>query len=154
MSFIVKSHRGAQLGWGVGPQQTLRSDRRAVRRAVRLACQAVSEDAFRLVGRRALDLSPAGMLLESDVDAQLGDELIVSFRAPQSGLFIDTTARVVRVVAGRRPGDHGRCLGLRFEHLEPTLRSALGASLAGLPPPLPQRAARVDYAATIRGIAS
>ena len=58
MSFVMKSHR------------------RTVRRAVRLACQVVSEDAFRLVGRRALDLSPAGMLLESDADAQIGDEFI------------------------------------------------------------------------------
>lgn len=136
MSFVMKSHR------------------RTVRRTVRLACQVVSEDAFRLVGRRALDLSPAGMLLESDTDAQIGDELLVSFRAPQSGLFIDTTARVVRIVAGRRPGDHGRCLGLRFEQLTPLLQGVLGESLAGLPPPLPQRATRLDYAATVRAIAA
>jgi c-di-GMP-binding flagellar brake protein YcgR len=136
MSFVMKSHR------------------RAVRRAVRLSCQVVSEEAFRLVGRRALDLSPAGMLLESDEELDLGEELLVSFRAPRSGLFIDTRARVVRVVAGRRPGDHGRCLGLRFEQLDPLMRSALSASLAGLPPPLPQRASRVDYAATIRAIAA
>lgn len=136
MSFVMKSHR------------------LAVRRAVRLACQVVSEDAFRLVGRRALDLSPAGMLIESDADVRLGDELLVSFRAPRSGLYIDTSARIVRVIAGRRPGDHGRCVGLRFEHLDPLMRSVLGASLAGLPPPLPQRNARIDYAATVRAIAA
>jgi hypothetical protein len=136
MSFVMKSHR------------------RAVRRAVRLSCQVVREDSFRLIGRRALDLSPAGMLLESDEDVRLGDELLVSFRAPQSGLFIDTSARIVRVVAGRRPSDHGRCLGLRFEHLDPVFRSVLDASLAGLPPPLPARAARIDYAASVRAIAS
>lgn len=132
----------------------MKTNRRTVRRAVRLSCQVVSEDSFRLVGRRALDLSPAGMLLESDADVRLGDELLVSFRAPQSGLFIDTSARIVRVVAGRRPGDHGRCLGLRFEHLDLLMQSVLGASLAGMPPPLPQRAKRVDYAATIRAIAA
>ena len=128
---------------------THQSIRHVLRRSVRLACQAVSEDAFRLVGRRALDLSPAGMLLESDADVRLGDELLVSFRAPQSGLYVDTSARIVRVVAGRRPGDHGRCLGLRFERLDPLMSSMLGASLAGLPPPIPQRAKRMDYAATI-----
>lgn len=136
MSFVMKSHRGA------------------VRRAVRLSCQVVSEDEFRLVGRRALDLSPLGMLVESDADTHLGDELLVSFRVPRSGLFIDTSARIVRVIAGRRPGDHGRCLGLRFEHLESLMHSMLSASLAGLPPPLPERATIIDYAASVRAIAA
>lgn len=136
MSFVMKTHR------------------RIVRRSVRLACQVVSEDAFRLVGRRALDLSPAGMLVESDEDVDLGDELLVSFRSPQSGLYIDTSARIVRVIAGRRPGDHGRCLGLRFDGLDPLMRRMLSASLAGLPPPVPQRARRLDYAQSIRSIAS
>jgi hypothetical protein len=127
--------------------------RRVLRREVRLACQAVSESAFRLVGRRALDLSPAGMLLESDADVRIGDELLVSFRAPQSALYIDTNARVVRVVAGRRSGDHGRCLGLRFEGLDAVAKGVLAESLVGMPPPLPRRPRPQDHAAAVRAVA-
>jgi hypothetical protein len=127
--------------------------REVLRREVRLACQAVSESAFRLVGRRALDLSPAGMLLESDADVRIGDALIVSFRAPQSALYIDASARVVRVVEGRRPGDHGRCLGLRFEGLDAVAKGVLAESLVGMPPPLPRRPRPQDHAAAVRAVA-
>ena len=126
--------------------------RRALRREIRLVCQAVSEPAFQLVGRRALDLSPAGMLLESDADVRVGDVLLVSFRAPRSALYVDASARVVRIVEGRRPRDHGRCLGLRFEGLDAVTRCVLAESLVGLPPPLPRRSAPRDHAATVRAI--
>jgi hypothetical protein len=127
--------------------------RQVLRREVRLHCQAVSESEFRLVGRRALDLSPAGMLLESDDDVRVGDALFVSFRAPQSALYIDTSARVVRVVAGRRPGDHGRCLGLQFEDLDAVAKGVLAESLVGMPPPLPRRPRPQDHAAEVRAVA-
>lgn len=129
--------------------------RGSLRRGVRLRCELVDERAFRLVGRRALDLSPDGMLVECDTrGVTVGDPLLLSFRAPGTALWLDTTARVARVVRGRRPGDRGRCLGLSFDGLTRAERTLLAESLRGVPPPIPARAIRRDYAETIRRIAA
>jgi hypothetical protein len=131
------------------------ASRTKVRRAVRLPCQVVDEArGFVEVARLALDLSPDGMLVECDDErVGIGDELLVSFRAPRSSLWIDAAAFVARVVHGRRRADHGRCLGLRFLDFDPAMRAALASTLEGLPPPVPARRTRVDYAGTVALIA-
>jgi hypothetical protein len=53
--------------------------------------------------------------------------------------------RRTRIVQGRRPNDHGRGLGFRFESLSPLSR----LMIHGVPPHLPQREPRIDYAATV-----
>ena len=58
-----------------------KKQRRAVRRAVRARCQAVTAD-FELLGERAFDLSPRGMLVACDLPVALGEEVIVSFALP------------------------------------------------------------------------
>lgn len=129
-------------------------ERHAVRRSVRLGCQVVSESRFRLVGKRCLDLSQTGMLIECDDDVAVGDELLVSFRIPGTSRFFDLSGRAARIVSGKRPLDAGRCLGVRFEGLDVRTRAILGAMLRGLPPPVPTRAPRVDYAATVSSLAA
>jgi hypothetical protein len=123
--------------------------RRIVRRAMRVECQVVREHDFRLLGSRAVDLSPMGMQVMAQERVLTGEPVIVSFRLPLSSWWFDTEATVARVVHGRRPGDVGRCFGLSFETLEADVSAFLRRALRGVPPPLPMREPRVDYAATV-----
>jgi len=139
-----------------------RKQRRSMRRSVRVDCQVVRERDFRLIGQRAVDLSDGGMLVLSDAPSSrsarqdrglhvlTGEEVIVTFRAPATRLWFDCTATVARVIHGRRPGDWGACVGLSFESMDDVTRAFLRAELRGLPPPVPARELRVDYAETVR----
>jgi len=129
------------------------NDRREIRRRVSLSCRVVREHDFKLIGTRALDLSPAGMLLMSIRDAEPGESLIVSFKATELGLWFDAEATVARVIRGRRPKDRGRCVGLHFTQFDPVSRLILRGHLRRTAPPIPQRHARIDYAGTIKRIA-
>jgi hypothetical protein len=120
-----------------------------LRRSVRVDCQVVRERDFRLVGSRSLDLSPMGMLVMAQERVLTGEPLIVAFRLPFSDHWFDTEATVARVIHGRRPGDLGRSFGVTFESLDEGAQAFIHGALRGVPPPLPTRSRRVDYAATI-----
>jgi hypothetical protein len=123
--------------------------RRIVRRSMRVECQVVRERDFRLLGSRAVDLSPMGMLVMAQEKVLTGEPVVVSFRIPLSSRWFDAEATVARVVHGRRPGDLGRCFGLSFDSLEEDATAFLRRALRGVPPHLPRREPRVDYAATV-----
>ncbi|MEZ4295183.1 MAG: PilZ domain-containing protein [Polyangiaceae bacterium] len=127
--------------------------RRASRRSVLVDCQVVREDDFTLIGERALDLSPSGMLLSTNRSAQLGEELLVTLRVPGTRTWIDTTATVVRVIPARRQGDRTPALGLMFAPLAPEDARLLRTSLTPFPPTIPARTRKIDYAATAALIA-
>ena len=57
-------------------------ERRAVRRAARVRCHAVSDLGFELLGELALDLSPLGMMIACDAPAALGETVFVSLLTP------------------------------------------------------------------------
>jgi hypothetical protein len=107
----------------------------ALRRAVRLECQAVRTRDFRLLGTRAIDLSPFGMRLlirdRSGLSLGLGDEVLVTFRAPGSHRWIDCAARVTGLFDGS--------IGLQFGQMDDASRATLEKTLRGLPPPIPGR---------------
>ncbi|MBC7174071.1 MAG: PilZ domain-containing protein [Polyangiaceae bacterium] len=127
-------------------------DRQSVRREVRAECQAVADEGFRLLGIRTLDLSEEGMLLHSSADVALGETVYVSVKAPNTLEWIDSEAVVVRLVRGRRDTD-GRCgIGLRFIGMDAVDRAILSGSLRDVPPPVPARNARKDYARAVREI--
>ena len=129
------------------------AERRAPRHMVRIDCQVVRERDFRLIARRTLDLSSAGMLVAADTEVLTGEPLIVSFRAPRTDRWIDAEATVARVIHGRRPGDVGRALGIKLKtdhYMETTLKVVLKRT----PPTRSRRPARIDFAAAIRHIAS
>jgi len=134
-------------------EMLLHGDRRAMRRSVLVDCQVVRERGFQLMGERAVDLSMHGMLLCSKRNAEVGEELIVTFRVPGTRAWIDTLATVVRVVRGRRNGDRGPALGLVFGVLASDEERLLRTALLPFPPILPARPARIDYAATAALIA-
>jgi hypothetical protein len=130
-----------------------KNERRELRRRMTVSCRVVSERDFRLVGTNAIDLSPDGMLVMTMRDVAPGEELIVSFRATELGIWFDAEARVARVVRGRRPKDRGRCAGISFTNFDPVARLVLRGHLRRNAPPVPQREARIDYAATVQRIA-
>lgn len=117
--------------------------RRAVRRAVQTRCQAVELAGFHLLGERVLDLSPRGMLISCQRSTRVGDQLLLSFRAPGlEELWFDAEAVVARVVAGQRSCDVGYGAGLEFTYFEKCARHELLSRLAGFPPPMPRRRVR------------
>jgi hypothetical protein len=130
---------------------TTASERRSIRRSVRIACQVVRERDFKLVGARVLDLSFDGMLVAADVPVLTGEVVLVSFAV--AGQWIDGEGIVARVVHGRRPLDRGRAIGIAFTSLSEGARELMRRGLKGAPPPLPARSPRIDWAATARTIA-
>ena len=90
------------------------------------------------------------MLIATDMDLVPGENVFVSFRATELGIWFDTEAKVARVVRGRRPGDRGRGVALRFSTLSNVKRFILKGALRRIPPRLPQRVQRVDWPATIK----
>ena len=80
--------------------------------------------------------------------------MLVTFRATHLDLWFDTDATVVRINECRRDEDRARTLGLRFDSLDDIAKKMLHASWRHVPPPLPKRTHRMDYAATIRDVAS
>lgn len=113
--------------------------RRAFRRYVRMDCEVVREHDFRVVGNLALDLSERGMLVATRERVLTGEDIVVSFRPPQSNRFVDALGHVARVVHGRRPGDRGRCLGIELYAMNDEDRHHLWECLRGLPAPEPLR---------------
>jgi hypothetical protein len=121
--------------------------RREMRRLVRLACRVRRMDDWRLLGDRTLDLSPEGMLVLSDERVHEGLDLVVSFQATELPIWFDACAKITRVVEGRRPGDPGRALGVRFETLPAVSRLILRGYLRRHPLTLSQREPPLDIAA-------
>jgi hypothetical protein len=135
-----------KLLWEAARMMQTSVQRRAVRRAVRIECQAVQLREFQLFGERVLDLSPVGMLVSCNRTTQLGDDVLVSFRTPGADAeWLEAEAEVARVVQGYRAADRGYCAGLRFTYFEKSARHELLARLAGLPPPIPQRRLRTAH---------
>jgi len=128
------------------------NQRRAMRRAARFECQVVRERDFKLLGDCGVDLSVGGMLVVTDERVLTGEDVVVSFRAPGVGSWFDASATVARVVHGRRPGDGGRALGLRFHPMDSVSRTFIRAGLRGIPPIIPAREPRVNYAETVARI--
>jgi len=122
------------------------------RHAVGLRCQLVRERDFKLLGVCAIDLSVGGMLVQSGVPVLTGEEVIVSFEAPWLRTWFDATGSVARVIHARRPGDHARAIGIKFDRLDSTTRAFLQAGLRYLPRLGAMRDPRIDYAATIQRI--
>lgn len=129
-----------------------RNDRREVRRAIVLSCQVVREKDFSLIADTALDVSPDGMLVQTDVDLEPGENVFVSFKTTELGIWFDSEASVARVIRGRRPGDKGKGIALKFSTLPRVKRFILRGHLRRTPPPVPRRKQRIDWTATVREI--
>lgn len=130
------------------------ADRVSPRRHVSMPCQVVREDDFRLLGDRALDLSMNGMQVIALRHTPVGTPVIVSFQIPDTRIYLDTEGVISRVVWGRREADQSPAFGVSFAALPPMETAVLTARLDGLPPPVPNRNLRIDYAESVRRIAT
>jgi hypothetical protein len=127
-------------------------DRAALRRELIIDCQVVSERDFRLLGTRTWDLSPDGLLLQADDFAEVGEPVLFSVRIPHSREWLDGHGRVARLVRGLRDTDRGPGLGIAFTDVDGMTRARLAGALRRVPPAVPARRVRKDYAATITDI--
>lgn len=127
-------------------------DRAALRRELVVECQVVSERDFRLLGSRTWDLSPDGLLLQASDLAEVGEGVVFSVRVPGSDEWFEGYGRVARVVRGLRDTDRGPGLGIAFTEVDGMSRARLEAALRRIPPAVPARRVRRDYAATISDI--
>jgi hypothetical protein len=128
------------------------SDRKSLRRAVRTECQVVAEEDFRLLGTYTLDLSEEGLLLDGGAPCWLGEPVLISLRMPRGTSWIDAEGHVARAIDNQRRGDCGYALGIQFDRMSAVDHAILRASLHGLPPTIPRRHARMDYAGTVRAL--
>lgn len=130
-----------------------KNDRREIRKAIKMKCHVVRERDFAIIAEETVDLSPDGMLVKTDLaDMEPGERVFVTFRATNLDLWFDTEAKVMRIIRGRREGDRERGIGLRFSSLNGVKRLILRGHLRRVPPPLPRRAQRIDWTATVRSI--
>ncbi len=128
-----------------------KSHRQTIRRAVRSECTAFATNEYREIGTGILDLSPQGTLVACNQPIEIGDPIMLFFRAPgDDELWLDAEAEVSRIVHGMRRYDRGCCMGLRFTYLERPDRKHLTNRLVGYPPPIPKRRPKVDYAESVR----
>lgn len=128
------------------------TDRRSVRRFVRLECEIVRERDFRLIGKRALDLSTTGMRVSALDHVLTGEPVVLAFKAPGSDFWVDGEGVVARVAHGRRREDFGTSIAVQFKAFPDDVRTVLRRNLLRCPPVTGKRGARVDWAATVRRI--
>jgi hypothetical protein len=121
--------------------EVLPGARRALRRAVQLDCQVLSELWDEPVPHRVTDLSPQGMWIETPFPLERGSRLVVAFTPPRwrRDRELVASAVVQRVIVGRREGEHlSPGMGVVFDDLRRHELDELKATLRGLPPPLPR----------------
>jgi hypothetical protein len=109
------------------------SSRRSPRHATNIVCQVVRLSDFRLVADRISDISPQGMLVNPADPVLTGEPILVSFRVPNWGRWVDAEGTVARVVHGRRPGDGPRCLGIELGLLSDKQRFVLDQAMRWMP---------------------
>lgn len=131
-----------------------RTDRRTIRHAAQLDCHVVAERGFRRLGSKTLDVSPEGIRIESSAPVVLGESVVLSVRLPHGRSWVDAHGRVVRIEHGTRDGDTGRAIGIAFTAIDPVDHAMLVGATAKLPPPIPRRNVRRDYAASVTELAA
>lgn len=131
-----------------------RTERRSIRHAAELDCHVVAERGFRRIGGKTLDVSPNGLRIASEAAVNVGEQVVLSVRLPRGRTWVDAHGRVARVEHGTRDGDEGRTIAIQFTAMDAMDRALLAGATAKLPPPIPRRTIRKDYAATVNEIAA
>jgi hypothetical protein len=126
------------------------ADRCVARFGVHVDCQVVRDRDFRVIGRGTLDVSLTGMLVQCTYAAEIGDEVIVSFKT-NIGEYVDAVGIVTRRMEGRRRGDLGMTAGITFTSIDDESLRAL-ARLLERAPVVTHRAPRIDYAREVMRI--
>lgn len=108
-----------------------------VRRQLTLPMEIIgsfADDPFYL---RALDISPRGAFVASELVPDLGEHLVCSFNLNDAYCFFGEVSRVNLL---RRNADQGMPgFGIKFLDAGPLHRLAIRHALRGLPPPVPAK---------------
>lgn len=126
-----------------------RQDRRSLRRAAKLDCYVVAEKGFRSLRGTTLDVSDEGVRVSTAADVQIGDSVVLALCLPRGRSWVDAHGKVVRIERGVRAGDEGPAVAIEFTAMDPIDQSMLRGSLVSIPPPIPRRDVRIDYAASV-----
>ncbi len=126
--------------------------RGAIRRAIQLPCTLVRARDLKVVGRQGLDLSENGMLVGAMDELSPGDDVLVSFTFTQFRIPFNVEGRIARMLHGRRTRDRMPAVAMSFETMDPVSRLILRGNLRRVPPVLPARARRIDYAQTVANL--
>ena len=111
--------------------------RKSVRRFARTRCEVVRVADFVRLGTRAIDVSADGLFLMTEVHAEPGLPVILTFEIPHTDLWVDAEGHVARVAHGRRVGDFVMGLGVAFDKVDEEGLARLRIALRKLPPVLP-----------------
>jgi hypothetical protein len=109
----------------------------------------IEKGLIKVVGRAGLDLSENGMLVGAIDELAPGDDVLVSFTFTQFRIPFNVEGRVARMLHGRRTRDRVPAIAMEFEKIDPVSRLILRGNLRRIPPVLPARARRIDYAQTV-----
>ncbi|MBK6691112.1 MAG: PilZ domain-containing protein [Myxococcales bacterium] len=126
--------------------------RGAIRRAIQVPCTLVRAKDLKVIGKKSLDLSEDGMLVGAMDELAFGDQVMVSFTFTPFAIPFHVEGTVARFLRGRRTTDRMPAAAVRFESLDAVSRLILRGNLRRIPPTLPARARRVDYAATVMSL--
>lgn len=123
--------------------------RRAIRRAIQIPCTLIRSRDLKVVGTQSLDLSQDGMLVGALDEVSEGEGMLVSFTFTRFAIPFHVEGQAARVLRGRRAKDRMPAIAMSFESLDAVSRLILRGHLRKIPPVLPARARRIDYAATV-----
>lgn len=125
------------------------SERRSIRHAAELKCHVVADKGFRWLGGTTLDVSSTGVRLSTDATVELGETVVLTVRLPRGRTWVDAHGRITRIERGTRDGDAGRAVAIEFTAIDRLDQALLAGATAKIPPPIPRRLIRKDYAATV-----
>ena len=105
------------------------------RRTIELPCEVITRAVDAPLFHWGTNLSESGMFIETPAPLVAGDELVGCFRPAAGWRMPELTlfAQVARAAAGRRKGDAGSGVGLRFLDLQSGERRALSRWLQPRP---------------------
>lgn len=102
------------------PDPSFAGIRRYSRREIELEVVVQDDDGWE-IALDAVDVSPVGMFVESDLLFDVGDEHTLIFRAPDDDFLFRVRGRVTRVSTGQGPddGSRGSVPGMAYEFVDP-----------------------------------
>ncbi|MBM4360911.1 MAG: PilZ domain-containing protein [Deltaproteobacteria bacterium] len=138
------------------PRKSLFAGRGFARRAVALPCELYTPRHDTPLVTLATNLSESGMYVETLEPLACGEDVVVSFwpHGEWAGGPLTLFAQIARPVPGRRQGDRGSGVGLRFLDLSRAERCALTRWLRRRPrltPGIRRSSSWLPLAAGIRG---
>ncbi len=99
---------------------------------MRMPCQVVREQDFKLVATSVMNVSETGLFVDADVPVRFGDKLIVTFYSPAAKSWIDAQGTVTRISHGPKWMARSQAFGVVFDDIDAASRKHIRRSMAAL----------------------